>query len=149
MASQHEKEFVRNFLGMHRQMERFLNDVCHYGGRPAFTGDQSWSPPVDVFQTEDGFIVKAEVAGLDLDDLEVSFEDGRLTIEGTRHEACPKASVICHQMEIPYGHFRRTISVSKEVDGERITADYEAGFLEIHLPRSKSHGRKKVQIKVE
>ena len=145
----HEKEFVRNFLGMHRQMERFLNDVFHYGSRPSFTGHQAWIPPVDVFETEDSFIVKVELAGLDLDNLDVTFEDAQLTIEGARHDACSEPRVVCHQMEIPYGYFRRTIPLSRGIDGESITAGYVAGFLAIRLPKARPSGHKKVQIKVE
>ncbi len=141
--AEYEKELIRRFLGMHRRMEHFL------GQASSFTAEQCWSPPVDVFETETSYIVKTEIAGLAREDVEVEFNDGQLTIEGCRHEFCTEPKVSCRQMEIPYGHFRRTIFVSRNIDGDNITASYTGGFLEIRLPRAHAPGQKKVEIKVE
>jgi HSP20 family protein len=134
---------------MQREMERFMNEALHYGTRSCFAGDPCWSPPADVFETEEGFLVKFEVAGLDLGRLEVVFEDGRLTLSGTRSDAHEEARVVCHQMEIPYGCFRRTLAISRDVDGDAVTAHYADGFLTIRLPRSDPSGPRKVRIDPE
>jgi HSP20 family protein len=104
---------------------------------------------VDVFETENSYVVKVEVAGLDLDNLNVTFEDGHLIVSGSRHDSCPETKVTCHQMEIPYGHFKRTMFISRNVDWDGITASYVGGFLEIRLPRAQAARRKKVKIDVE
>jgi HSP20 family protein len=145
----YERDFMRNILSAHRHMERFLNDVLRYGHSMSPAGRQSWSPPIDVFETENSYVVRVEVAGLELNNLEVTFDDGRLTISGYRVDRGSEERVICHQMEIPYGHFTRTIDISRNVDGDSITASYAAGFLEIRLPRSRPVWRKKVEIRLE
>jgi len=144
----YEKDFVRGFLGMQRQMERLLSDAFRVGHPSSFTRDMSWSPPVDVFETEEAYVVKAELAGVRRHDLRVTFDAGRLTIEGSRQDACTQPRVSCHQMEIPYGHFRRAVFISRNVDAEGIVAHYEAGFLEVHIPRSPAELQRKVQIDV-
>jgi HSP20 family protein len=146
---EHQKEVTRNFLAMGREMDRFLSDVLHSMHVPSFTGGHSWSPPVDVFETQNNYVVKMEIAGLDLDNLSVTFEDGCLTISGSRQDCCPDPRVSCHQMEIPYGHFKRTMFISKNVDWNGITAGYVGGFLEIRLPKAQQGRRKKVKIQVE
>ena len=144
-----EGDFIRSFVGMHRQMNRFLDDVFRYGRSPSFTAQHCWSPPVDIFETDTAYVVKVEIAGIDRQSLEVTFDDGQLTVEGCRHDFSPHAKVICHQMEIPYGHFKRSIFISRNIDGDNITAGYVAGFLEICLPRSDVRPQKRVEIKVE
>jgi len=145
----YEKDFVRNFLGMHRQMERFLSDAFRSGHPSAFSSEASWCPPVDVFETEDAYVVKMELAGVDRDNLSVTFDHGQLTVVGCRHEFCSEAKVTCHQMEIPYGQFKRTIFISRNTDADGITAQYVTGFLEIHIPRADRHSQEKVRIEVE
>jgi len=140
---------VRDLLAVGREMDRFLTDVFRSIHVSSFLGGHSWSPPVDVFETENNYVVKADVAGLDLDNLNVTFEDGYLTISGSRHDCCPEPKVTCHQMEIPYGHFQRTMFISRNVDWDGITAGYVGGFLEIRLPRAPTTRRKKVKIEVE
>ncbi|HUW56348.1 MAG TPA: Hsp20/alpha crystallin family protein [Planctomycetota bacterium] len=145
----YEKDFLRSFLGMHRQMQHLFSHAFHAGRAPSPGGEPSWNPPVDVFETQSCYIVKVEVAGIAREDVNVEFEDGQLTIEGCRHEFSPEARVSCRQMEIPYGHFRRTVFISRNVDGDNITAGYAGGFLEICLPRSDARRHRKVDIKVE
>ena len=145
----YEKDFVRSFLGMHRQMERFLSDAFRSGQSSTFTRDAAWCPPVDVFETEDAYVVKVELAGVERGDFTVTFDQGQLTVEGCRRDACSRARVSCHQMEIAYGPFRRTVFISRHTDAEHITARCVRGFLEICIPRSEHPPQRKVRIEVE
>jgi HSP20 family protein len=147
--AEHRKETVLNFLGMGREMDRFLTDVLQSMHMSPFAGGHSWSPPVDVFETQNSYVVKMEIAGLELDNLSVTFEDGDLTLSGSRQDCGLDPKVSCHQMEIPYGHFKRTMFISKNVDKDGITAGYVAGFLEIRLPKAQQGRRKKIKIQVE
>jgi len=144
-----DKDFLQSFIGMRRQMERLLNDVFRPGRPSSFAGEHSFSPPADVFETDKGFTVKVELAGVAKDDIEVTFSDGHLTISGRRQDHSPEARLSCQQMEIAYGHFKRGIFVSTDVDGDRIAADYVDGFLVITLPRARLRQHRKIQIKVE
>ncbi len=145
-----EKEFIRSFLGMHRQMERVLDETFRHGSRPPAGDPSSWSPPADVYETAEGFLVRLEIGGLDLENLHVTFDDGCLTVEGRRCDLGCTESVVCHQMEIPYGPFRRELAISRDVDAAGITAHYADGLLTIRLPRSGGgSGRRKVRIEAE
>jgi HSP20 family protein len=96
-----------------------------------------WQPPTDVFETDDSIVVKVEVAGMEEDDFAITFADRNLIIAGVRHD--PSAKLGYHQMEIPYGEFRTDVYVSEAIDVDRIQADYEAGFLQVTLPKAGAH----------
>jgi HSP20 family protein len=93
-----------------------------------------WHPPTNAYEVEGGGLVVVEVAGLQEDDFDVSFEDGRLTVSGMRREPESAAPVACHQMEIASGGFRSDVNVSWPVDAERITVSYRNGFIHVFLP---------------
>lgn len=101
-----------------------------------------WSPPTDVYETEEGFVVRVEVAGMREEDFEVGIEDNVLMISGSR----PAVSERCayFQMEIRSGKFEISIGVPTPVEVERAVAEYRDGFLIIHLPKLSTH-----QIEVE
>jgi HSP20 family protein len=96
-----------------------------------------WRPPTDVYETDDGIVVKVEVAGMAENDFGITFSEGNLIIAGMRRD--PAAKLGYHQMEIPYGEFRTDVYVSKTVDVDGIEASYEDGFLLVALPKVGAH----------
>ena len=144
-----EKEFIHNFFGMHREMERLLHETFHSGSRPSGADPGYWSPPTDVCETPEEYVVRMEIAGLDLGNLHVTFEGDCLIVEGQRCDAACVENAICHQVEIPYGHFRRVIAISREIDQAAIGAHYADGFLTVRLPRSGVSRRRTLDIEVE
>jgi HSP20 family protein len=92
-----------------------------------------WSPPTDVYETEDGFVVRIEIAGMREDDFEVALEDGVLTVSGVRPDTNERRAF--HQMEIWFGRFEIGIEIPVPVDVEASAAEYRDGFLVITLPR--------------
>lgn len=92
-----------------------------------------WTPPTDVFETEDRFMVRVEIAGMKEADFSVRFEQNVLTISGIRSDSQePRAF---HRMEIPFGEFVTEVELSSPVDPERIEAEYLEGFLHVILPK--------------
>ncbi|MBI4498723.1 MAG: Hsp20/alpha crystallin family protein [Chloroflexi bacterium] len=102
-----------------------------------------WHPPIDVYETADGLVVKAELAGMDEADMEVLLYPDALVITGHREDAAPhRADLIYHEAGIRYGPFRCDVYLPLAVDGERVEASYNRGFLTIMLPRAAtSEGR--------
>jgi len=94
-----------------------------------------WRPSVDVFEVEDGAIVRVEAAGLGDDDFEVTFDQDRLVIEGARAEGLSRRPLSCHQVEIARGSFRTEVRAPWPVDPRRIEVDYRAGIISVFLPR--------------
>ena len=94
-----------------------------------------WSPPTDVYETENDYVVRAEIAGLEETDIEISFENGILVISGTRSDLPERRAY--HQMEIHFGKFSTAIGVPGPVNLDNATAEYKDGFLIVRMPKTK------------
>ena len=107
----------------------------------------SWTPPTDVYATDDGLVIKVELAGMRSDHLEITVEGTRLRISGTRPDGCraPKCSFLV--MEISYGPFEVALEIPPEYDLSHARAAYLNGFLRLDVPvaEKKAH-RTKVSI---
>jgi len=93
----------------------------------------AWQPPTDVYENDDGVVVRVEVAGMRSEDFSVSLEGQTLVVAGTRIDPAPKRTY--HQMEIHFGEFRAEVYLPWPVESENMEASYEEGFLNVHLPR--------------
>lgn len=94
----------------------------------------TWSPPTDVYETEEACVVKVEVAGMRDEDFEVAFEDQVLVIRGQRPDFNERRAY--HQMEIRFGRFEIAVELPATLNMEKATAEYKDGFLIIVLPKS-------------
>ena len=101
---------------------------------PRYGLQHSWRPAVDVFRERDGIAVIAELPGVDQDDVQVSVEEQRLRIAGTRRPP-QLADADPQRLEIDYGPFERLVTLPPDSDGERITAHLRHGLLTVHVPR--------------
>lgn len=101
-----------------------------------------WSPPTDVYETEEGFVVRLEIAGMREEDFEVAMEASLLTVSGVRPDINERRAF--HQMEIWFGRFEIAIEIPVPIDVEASLAEYRDGFLMINLPRLDSK-----QLKVD
>lgn len=101
-----------------------------------------WSPPTDFYETEDAYVVRVEIAGMQEDDFEVTVENNILLIKGVRPDVSERRAY--HQMEIRFGKFATAVGLPGPVDLDRATAEYKDGFLTVTLPMTKPN-----QIKVE
>ena len=95
----------------------------------------AWSPPTDVYETEDLIIVRVEVAGMRDEDFEIALEDGFLIISGTRPDVPERRAY--QQMEIRFGKFSTAVGLPGPVNVDKSHAKYEDGFLTITLPKAK------------
>jgi len=101
-----------------------------------------WSPPTDVYEIEDGYVVKVEIAGMREDNFEVAIENNILMISGNRPDFPERRAY--HQMEIQFGKFEIAVGLPAPVDMENARAQYEDGFLTINLP--KIHAKRKNEV---
>lgn len=95
-----------------------------------------WSPPTDVYETEENFVVRVEIAGMRDEDFEVTIENRVLFISGIRPDSSGRRAY--HQMEILSGRFEIEVEITAPVDVDSSTADYKDGFLTVSLPKSQS-----------
>lgn len=107
----------------------------------------NWSVAVDVAETEDGYLVEASVPGISVDDLEITLEDGVLTIQGEVKLEEEKEDVNYHVRERRYGKFSRSIRFPTLVNGDSVEASYENGVLSLNVPKAEEVKPKRIEIK--
>jgi HSP20 family protein len=92
-----------------------------------------WNPSADVYRSNEGWIVKLDLAGICSDDLEINISDKRLYIRGCRKDTFYRDGYVYHQMEITYSRFEKTIEFPSALEGASLVRDYRDGFLIIML----------------
>jgi HSP20 family protein len=102
-----------------------------------------WSPPTDIYETDEQYVIRVEIAGMREADFEIIVEDNILTIGGNRSNATERCAY--HQMEIQFGRFEIGVELPAPVDVERASAHYEDGFLTIRLPKVGVQNETKVE----
>ena len=95
-----------------------------------------WSPPTDMFERDDAYVVRMEIAGMKAADFTVSVEGSFLVISGSRPDVQERCAY--HQMEIRCGKFTSAISLPNPVDLENASAEYDDGFFVVILPKIKT-----------
>ena len=95
----------------------------------------AWHPPTDLFETQNGFVVRIEIAGMAENDFTVNYDRNTLIVQGRRLILDSKCAY--NRMEIPYGNFASHITLPENADIKNAIAEYENGFLTIHIPRTK------------
>jgi HSP20 family protein len=107
-----------------------------------------WIPAMDLVETEDDFVLKADLPGLKEEDVNIEVDENVLTVSGERkaeHEDKREGYV---RVERSYGSFRRSLTLPKGVDAEAVTANFENGVLEVHIPKPEERKPRRVAIQV-
>ena len=108
---------------------------------------QPWAPAVDIFEREDAYVVAMELPGVGTEDLEIKFQDSLLTIQGERHPASGTAGEKVHRSESRYGIFRRSITMPRHVQADKIEASAQDGVLQIVVPKAEEVHAKRIQVR--
>jgi HSP20 family protein len=106
-----------------------------------------WTPPVDIYETENDLVLKADVPELNLKDVDIRVENGTLTIKGERKFE-QKPNQAYHRIERSYGSFARSFVLPDSSDPERIRAEYKAGVLTVTIPKKDTAKPRTVKIDV-
>lgn len=119
-------------------------------GQPYQAGmsDQAWAPAVDITERKDAYLVAAELPGVGIGDIEITFQDGLLTVQGQRHVASDSSEERVHRAEHRYGPFRRSIMLPIHVRADAIEASTENGVLQILVPKAEEVHAKRIQVRV-
>lgn len=116
---------------MERVFDRFFEprwDEFEAGG--------AWAPKLDVSETKDAYMVKAEIPGVDQKDLSVSLQNQILTIKGEKHKDKEEKDEKYHRVERSWGEFTRAIALPGAADTEKVNATFKDGVLTITLPKT-------------
>jgi HSP20 family protein len=123
-------------LGLHAQQQG--ND------RAATT---AWAPALDISERKDAYLVTVELPGLKPEDLDITMEDGLLTLQGERQFTTESSEQQFHRVERRYGAFRRSITLPAHVMAEGIQASFEDGVLQILVPKAEEAKPKRIQVR--
>ena len=107
-----------------------------------------WAPAVDILETENDLIVKADVPGVELKDIDILLENGTLTLKGERKFDSEEKNKGFHRLERSYGSFVRYFTVPDTVAAENVHADYHNGVLTITLPKKEIAKPKTIKVQV-
>ena len=134
------------FESFRKEMERFFDRFGDWE-LPDMRPPGEWSPKVDFSETKDGYVVKAEIPGMELKYIEVSVENQALTIKGEKKQEKEQKDEQFYRMERSHGVFVRTIRLPGMVDGGKVTAGFKNGLLTVRL--AKAPGAKGTVIPVK
>jgi HSP20 family protein len=106
----------------------------------------AWAPALDIAERKDAYLVTVELPGVKLDDLQITLEDGLLTIQGERHSTDDAADQNFYRVERRYGSFRRAITLPAHVMADEVEASIEDGVLRILVPKAEEARPKRIQV---
>lgn len=116
---------------MAESVERYFR-MLHLGRRSRPSA-RVWCPNADVYRTADGWVVKVDLAGVSIDDLEIIIQGRTLRLSGCRRDTFFGEGVQYHQLEITYSRFEKTLHFPCSIEGASLLRDYRDGLLILHL----------------
>jgi HSP20 family protein len=130
------------------KFEKTLEDMLGIG--PSFTlSERAWRPPMDMYETPDEVVIRAEIGGVDKEDLEVEISSKAVRIQGKRLTPASGASCTYRLAEIQYGRFERILFLPSPIDPDKVSAAAKNGMLEIRLVKRPMDQTFKVPITLE
>jgi HSP20 family protein len=106
-----------------------------------------WMPALDVTESEDAYQIDVEVPGLRPEDINVTVDQGMLTVQGERRSEEEKGDRSYHRVERRYGAFRRSITLPRDVDASKVEANYDNGVLRLRVPKTAGSQAKRIEVK--
>lgn len=135
--------------GLRKEMDRLFDRFWDVDlpGLPAPFGE--WAPSLDLAETKDALVVKAEVPGIDPKEIQLSLQGEVLTIKGEKKQEKEEKDEHYYRVERTYGAFARTMRLPVAVDGGKVTASFKNGLLTITLPKAPTARGTTIPIKAE
>lgn len=139
----------RDLMNIQDRMNRLFEDALPKtgsGDSSLFTG--TWMPAVDIFETEQSIVLKADLPEINPADVDIRVEDNILSLRGQRKLENEVKEEKYHRVERAYGSFARTFALPHTISAEKITADYKNGVLRINLPKREESRPKQIKVSV-
>jgi HSP20 family protein len=140
-------EPLREFSTLQNEMNRLFNTVFD-APTPGNGGTtlRRWMPAMDLVETAENFVLRADLPGLSEDDVKIEFEDGTLTVSGERkaeHEAKGEGY---YRVERAVGSFSRSLTLPQGIDPEAVSASFDRGVLEVSIPKPEERKPRRIEI---
>ena len=109
--------------------------------------ERTWSPRVDVSETEDAVVISSELPGLKAEDIKITVADGVVPLEGETKEEQESKDRTAHRVERVYGSFQRSFRLPSAVNADEINATYTDGVLAVNLPKAEEAKARQIEVK--
>lgn len=135
----------QEMLNIRNTVDRLMDS--NLGSLAPLSQMSNWGLALDVIENDNEFLVKASIAGINPDDLEITFTENLLTIKGEVKSEEEVNEARYHLRERRYGSFSRSISLGSRINADKIEAQYENGVLTLHLPKTEEVKPKRIAIR--
>lgn len=140
----------RDLLSLQERMNKlFEESLLQTGKERQDISIAGWSPAMDVMESDEEIVLKAELPGIELKDVEVLIKDNILTLRGERKFEKEEEKENYHRIERSYGAFQRSFTLPSTVEQDKVKAKMKDGVLEVRLPKAKGEKSKKIEIEVK
>lgn len=138
---------MQSLRSFQEEMNRLFNEFFRSGpGEEAGWGLRTWTPPVDIYETDDALVLQAELPGVSKDEVSVEIQNNTLILRGERKHEVEVKEENYHRVERAYGAFQRSFVLPTMVDQEKAQATFKDGILELRLPKLESAKPKRIAI---
>jgi HSP20 family protein len=141
-------EPVRELNTLQSEMNRLFNTLFDAPTPTANGAVRRWIPAMDLVETDDDFVLRADLPGLSEGDVNIELEDNVLTVSGERKSEHEERKEGYYRVERASGNFSRSLTLPEGVNAEAIKANFENGVLEIRIPKPEARKPRKVAISV-
>ena len=141
-------EPLRDLASIQNEMNRLFGTVFDAPGPSNGNTLRRWMPAMDLVETEDQFVLRADLPGLTEGDVTIEVEDNVLTVSGERKAEHEAAKEGYHRVERAFGAFSRSLTLPEGVDAGAVTASFDRGVLEIRIPKPEQRKPRKISIGV-
>ncbi len=136
----------RNLLNFQEQFNRLFDDTFRSRGESALT---AWAPAVDIYETENELVLKADLPDINEKDLDIRLENNTLTIQGERKFERQVSEENYLRVERAYGSFTRSFALPSSVNPDQIHAEYQNGVLTVRMPKREESKPKQIKLAVK
>jgi HSP20 family protein len=140
-------EPMRELNSLQAEMNRLFNTVFD---SPA-AGDggmRRWVPAMDLVETGDAFVLRADLPGMRQEDVKLEIEDGVLTVSGERKAEHQAGEEGFYRLERAFGTFSRSLTLPKGIDADAVSATFDNGVLEVRVPKPEASRPRRIEIAV-
>jgi len=138
-------EPLRELSSLQSEMNRLFNTAFDAPGA-GNGGARRWTPAMDLVETDDDFVLRADLPGMDESDVTIELEDNLLTVSGERKAEHESKQEGFYRLERAFGSFSRSLTLPKGIDPEAVTAGFENGVLEVRVPKPEQRKPRKITI---
>jgi HSP20 family protein len=139
-------EPFRELNTLQSEMNRLFDSVFDAPRASGGGALRRWMPAMDLVETDDHFVLRADLPGLTEDDVKIEVEDGTLVVSGERKAEHEERGEGFHRLERAFGTFSRSLTLPKGVDADAVTANFERGVLEVRVPKPEQRKPRRIEI---